>query len=127
MTVAKVDATANDVPDEIQGFPTIKLFRAGKKDEPLDYSGPRSVEDLAAFIRDNGSHKIDPYGENDDDAMETETEGVDTAGMPQQAPAATKATEGVKEAIKSKIGEAAAAAVTALLDSDGDQADHDEL
>ena len=30
--IAKVDATANDVPDEIQGFPTIKLFPAGKKD-----------------------------------------------------------------------------------------------
>lgn len=59
--VAKVDATANDVPDEIQGFPTIKLFVAGKKDSPIDYQGSRTVEDLANFIRDNGSHKVDAY------------------------------------------------------------------
>ncbi|KAF4628906.1 hypothetical protein G7Y89_g9247 [Cudoniella acicularis] len=31
VTIAKVDATANDVPDEIQGFPTIKLFKAGER------------------------------------------------------------------------------------------------
>lgn len=59
--VAKVDATANDVPDEIQGFPTIKLFPGGKKDSPVDYQGDRTVEDLANFIRDNGSYKIDAY------------------------------------------------------------------
>lgn len=59
--VAKVDATANDIPDEIQGFPTIKLFPAGKKDAPVDYQGSRTVEDLANFIRDNGAFKIDAY------------------------------------------------------------------
>ncbi|KAF8424964.1 thioredoxin-like domain-containing protein, partial [Tirmania nivea] len=59
--VAKVDATANDIPDEIQGFPTIKLFPAGKKDSPVDYQGSRTVEDLANFIRDNGAHKVDAY------------------------------------------------------------------
>ncbi|RPB29059.1 protein disulfide isomerase [Terfezia boudieri ATCC MYA-4762] len=59
--VAKVDATANDVPDEIQGFPTIKLFPAGKKEAPVEYQGSRTVEDLANFIRDNGAYKIDAY------------------------------------------------------------------
>lgn len=59
--IAKVDATANDVPDEIQGFPTIKLFPAGKKDSPVDYQGSRTVEDLAHFIRDNGHFKVDAY------------------------------------------------------------------
>ena len=59
--VAKVDATANDVPDEVQGFPTIKLFPAGKKDSPVDYQGSRTVEDLANFIRDNGAYKVDAY------------------------------------------------------------------
>jgi protein disulfide-isomerase A1 len=58
VTIAKVDATANDVPDEIQGFPTIKLFPAGKKDEPVDYSGSRTVEDLVEFIKENGSHQV---------------------------------------------------------------------
>jgi protein disulfide-isomerase A1 len=51
VTVAKVDATANDVPEEIQGFPTIKLYPAGSKDSPVDYSGSRTIEDLANFIK----------------------------------------------------------------------------
>jgi protein disulfide-isomerase A1 len=58
VTIAKVDATANDVPDEIQGFPTIKLFAAGKKDSPIDYSGSRTIEDLVKFIEENGTHKV---------------------------------------------------------------------
>lgn len=61
VVVAKVDATTNDVPIEIQGFPTIKLFPAGAKDSPVDYSGSRTVEDLAKFIKEHGTHKVDAY------------------------------------------------------------------
>lgn len=114
--VAKVDATANDVPDEIQGFPTIKLFKAGEKSEPLEYSGGRTVEDLANFIRDNGSHHIDAYTEATEGA-----EGVDTSGMPEQAAAAT---EGVKEKIKGAAKDAAEAVKDAVLE---DEEVHDEL
>jgi protein disulfide-isomerase A1 len=56
VVIAKVDATANDVPDEIQGFPTIKLYPAGGKDQAVTYSGPRTVEDLIEFIAQNGKH-----------------------------------------------------------------------
>lgn len=59
VTIAKVDATANDVPDEISGFPTIKLFPAGGKDSPVTYSGARSVEDFIKFIAENGKHKAE--------------------------------------------------------------------
>ncbi|KAE8375795.1 protein disulfide-isomerase [Aspergillus bertholletiae] len=59
VTIAKIDATANDVPDSITGFPTIKLFPAGTKDSPVEYEGSRTVEDLANFIKENGKHKID--------------------------------------------------------------------
>ncbi|GAB7356151.1 hypothetical protein MBLNU459_g6744t1 [Dothideomycetes sp. NU459] len=115
VTIAKVDATANDVPDEIQGFPTIKLFTAKNKASPIEYSGSRTVEDLVTFIKENGSHKIDAHSKLDDEA-----ESVETEGMPKQAPAASgKIAEKVKDAAK--------AAITAVLDSDGDQADHDEL
>lgn len=114
VTIAKVDATANDVPDEIAGFPTIKLFKAGEKDEPIEYSGSRTVEDIANFIRDNGSHKVDAMvnaGKGD--------ESVETDQMPMQAPAATETEEGIKDkatdAIKAAIGE------------EGDMEDHDEL
>lgn len=59
VTIAKVDATANDIPDEIQGFPTIKLFPAGKKDEPVTFSGQRTVDDFIKFIKENGKHGVD--------------------------------------------------------------------
>ena len=57
VVIAKVDATANDVPDEIQGFPTIKLYPAGAKDKAVTYSGSRTVEDLIKFIAENGKYK----------------------------------------------------------------------
>lgn len=99
VTVAKVDATLNDVPVEIQGFPTIKLFPAGAKDSPVEYSGSRTVEDLAAFIKENGSHHAE--------AGEEAGEFVPEEEIPMQAPAATEsvksaaaaATEAIKEAI----------------------------
>ncbi|KAI0136471.1 protein disulfide-isomerase [Xylariales sp. AK1849] len=59
IVVAKVDATANDVPDEIQGFPTIKLYPAGSKGEPVTYSGSRTVEDLIKFVKENGKYKAE--------------------------------------------------------------------
>ncbi|KIW02872.1 protein disulfide-isomerase domain [Verruconis gallopava] len=92
VVVAKVDATLNDVPDEIQGFPTIKLYPAGKKDSPIAYSGARTVEDLAKFIKENGSHGVDHS------AAKAATEAA--SDMPKQAPAATPIVEKVKEAVE---------------------------
>jgi protein disulfide-isomerase A1 len=113
VTIAKVDATLNDVPDEIQGFPTIKLYPAGKKDSPITYSGGRTAEDLAAFIKENGTH------------------GVEAQGEAKAAPAASevkegaeKATDGIKEKVKSAVSEAAEAVESVV--SDGDDV-HDEL
>lgn len=57
VVIAKVDATSNDVPDEVQGFPTIKLYPAGGKKEPITYSGSRTVEDIIDFIAENGKYK----------------------------------------------------------------------
>jgi protein disulfide-isomerase A1 len=82
VTIAKIDATANDVPDSITGFPTIKLFPAGSKDAPVEYSGSRTVEDLANFVKENGKYGIDAFiaepvetaEENDDAAEEAEAE-----------------------------------------------------
>jgi protein disulfide-isomerase A1 len=97
VTIAKVDATANDVPDEIQGFPTIKLFPAGKKDAPVDYSGSRTVEDLAQFIKENGSHKAAAVFAEAADAVEEEAEE-----LAEQAKAATESGKsGAEEATKS--------------------------
>lgn len=113
VTIAKIDATANDVPDDISGFPTIKLFKAGSKDEPIEYSGARSVEALAEFVRDNGSHKVAIPEE------EAAAEGVETDGMPQQAAAAS--------GVKDKVAEAAEVVKEAILNEDEPTDSHDEL
>ncbi len=124
VTIAKVDATQNDVPDEISGFPTIKLFPAGSKGSPVDYSGSRTIEDLANFVKANGKYKIDAYLTNDTEDIEMPD--VDTT-MPKQAPAAT-VTGGVKQAIKSVASEAAEVVKTMAVDSDeAGVAEHDEL
>jgi protein disulfide-isomerase A1 len=76
VVIAKVDATLNDVPDEIQGFPTIKLYPAGGKDAPVTYSGSRTIEDLANFVKENGKYGAD---------ISVKEEGTEEA-----APAATE-------------------------------------
>lgn len=88
VTVAKVDATANDVPDDISGFPTIKLFPAGAKDSPVDYSGSRTVEDLAKFIQENGKYKVD---------ANAEAAKVDTGGDVTAAPGSQETAEAEEE------------------------------
>jgi protein disulfide-isomerase A1 len=133
VTVAKVDATLNDVPDEIGGFPTIKLYPAGAKDAPVDYSGSRTVEDLAAFIRDNGKHGVDGLVGTDDD--DVEMEDVSSAAsdtLAKAAPAATKAADEaeapIKDAVKSAVSDAAEAVKTFVADTDdGGAQEHDEL
>lgn len=88
VVIAKVDATLNDVPDEIQGFPTIKLYPAGGKDAPITYSGSRTIEDLAAFVKENGKYKADVSAKE--------------AGTEEAAPAATE--EGEKKEEKAAEG-----------------------
>ncbi|ORY65961.1 protein disulfide isomerase [Pseudomassariella vexata] len=67
VVVAKVDATANDVPDEIQGFPTIKLYAAGSKGEPVTYSGSRTVEDLIKFVKENGKYQAEVFEKTEEE------------------------------------------------------------
>lgn len=57
VVIAKVDATLNDVPDEVAGFPTIKMYPAGAKNAPVTYNGARTVEDLITFVKENGKFK----------------------------------------------------------------------
>jgi len=60
LVIAKMDATANDVDPKynIQGFPTIKFFKAGSKQTPIDYSGGRTKEDFINFLEENVTHKF---------------------------------------------------------------------
>lgn len=100
VTIAKVDATANDVPDEIQGFPTIKLFAAGKKDAPIDYSGGRTVEDLVQFIKESGTHKAEAVVSKEPEAeVKEEASSVVEKATESAKSVASEATEAVKEAV----------------------------
>ncbi|KAL9055666.1 MAG: hypothetical protein Q9162_003392 [Coniocarpon cinnabarinum] len=114
-TIAKVDATANDVPEEIGGFPTIKLYPADAKDKPIDYSGARTVEDLAKFVKENGSLSVDyniEEAETDEEKIESKSA---SETMQHQAPAASKVKEAAQKVMDAGSG--------------GDEGveDHDEL
>ncbi|KAI3329005.1 protein disulfide-isomerase [Xylariaceae sp. AK1471] len=80
VVIAKVDATANDVPDEIRGFPTIKLYPAGSKGEPVTYNGSRTVEDLITFVKENGKYKaeVEEKKEEETPVAPAATETTDT-------------------------------------------------
>lgn len=146
VTIAKVDATANDVPDEIQGFPTIKLFAAGKKATPVEYSGDRSIADLVEFVKDHGTHAIDAYAgtandadtdpdadaaasaEGDDEVVRAAAAATEKAaeGASSAESGAASVASGVKEAVKNVVG--GAAELVQGLAMDGEDFDvHDEL
>jgi protein disulfide-isomerase A1 len=112
------------VPEEVSGFPTIKLYAAGSKDSPVDYQGSRTVEDLANFVKENGKYKVDAYVANDTEEADM-TDAEETMGK--QAPAAT-AAGGAAESVKSVASEATEAVKTMMVDTDdGGKEAHDEL
>ncbi|APA09083.1 hypothetical protein sscle_04g038530 [Sclerotinia sclerotiorum 1980 UF-70] len=122
VTIAKVDATLNDVPDEIQGFPTIKLYKAGDKKNPVTYNGSRSIEDLIKFVKENGKHEVEvTYDETA--AASPEAEKPVAESLAKQAEAATESAKSAgkeaKETVSSKVAEATEAA--------GATEEHDEL
>ena len=54
-----MDATENDLPPDVgftvEGFPTLKLFKANSN-EVVDYGGDRSFADLQKFLKENAVH-----------------------------------------------------------------------
>ncbi|KKA27181.1 hypothetical protein TD95_005158 [Thielaviopsis punctulata] len=115
VVIAKVDATANDVPDEIQGFPTIKMYPAGGKDSAVTYSGSRTVEDLIRFIRESGKYAADPSKK--EEAVE---ESISASSSSTEAAAEKSASSADKSASSTASEEAKE---TKAADEEG----HDEL
>jgi protein disulfide-isomerase A1 len=55
VVIAKVDATANDTPADISGFPTLILYPANDKTNPVTYNGERSAEAIGSWLRRSAS------------------------------------------------------------------------
>merc|ERR1719414_379398 len=60
IVIAKMDATANDVPAnyEVKGFPTIYFAPKGSKDSPKSYEGGREVKDFINYLKRESSDGI---------------------------------------------------------------------
>jgi len=51
IVIAKVDATANDTPADVSGFPTLIFYPSNDKKNPVTYNGERTAEAIGAWIR----------------------------------------------------------------------------
>jgi len=62
LTIAKLDATANDVPAQfvVHGFPTIYFYPADTK-TPKKYEGGRDVQDFIKFLAKHSSKELKGY------------------------------------------------------------------
>uniref|UniRef100_A0AC35U9B3 Protein disulfide-isomerase n=1 Tax=Rhabditophanes sp. KR3021 TaxID=114890 RepID=A0AC35U9B3_9BILA len=60
LVLGKMDATSNDPPlgFGVEGFPTIYFAPAGKKSEPIKYTGNRDLDDLVKFMK---KHAVKSY------------------------------------------------------------------
>jgi len=65
LTIAKVDATANDLPPQYmaKGYPTIFFAPANRKDNPIKFNGDREVKDFVEFIKKNAFFPLDEKDE----------------------------------------------------------------
>ncbi|KAL7668654.1 hypothetical protein ACOME3_009348 [Neoechinorhynchus agilis] len=57
ITIAKIDATANDFPPsfDVRGFPTIFFVRADQKDSPIRFEAKRDFDSLVKFVNEHRS------------------------------------------------------------------------
>jgi len=69
IVIAKIDATANSYPDtiSIRGFPTILLFPAGDKENPVTYEGDRTLEALKLFVNEHDPNNSASGKDNKED------------------------------------------------------------
>ena len=62
--LAKVDVTKERVVSEkydIQGFPTLKLFKKGSED-PIDYSGSRTADGIVGWLKKKTGPPVQEVG-----------------------------------------------------------------
>lgn len=87
VVIAKIDATANENSAlNIEGFPTIYLFKPKHEGEPIAYDGDRSLSSLVEFLEKHVGRKLVneklPEDIEDTDASE-ETDASETSEAPE--------------------------------------------
>jgi protein disulfide-isomerase A1 len=55
VVIAKVDATENDTPADVKGFPTLIFYPAGDKENPVQYDGERNEVAMEKWIRSHAT------------------------------------------------------------------------
>jgi protein disulfide-isomerase A1 len=53
IVIGKVDATTNDTPIPVEGFPTLFFFPKGGKAKPMQYDGARTEKGILEFLKKN--------------------------------------------------------------------------
>jgi len=63
IVIAKMDATANDVPPQfqVQGFPTLFFVPKNNKRNPIKYEGGREVDDFIKYIAKQSTEPLKGY------------------------------------------------------------------
>ena len=75
LVIAEMDATENEVEEvQIQGFPTIKFWPAGKKDKPIEFDGERTVDAFVAFLKQHATNKIELEEKKEEAGEKKETD-----------------------------------------------------
>lgn len=78
VVIAKMDATANDVPKpyDVRGFPTIYFAPKGSKQRPKKYEGEREVDAFIKFIAREAGTPLTSY-DRDGKKLKTKKEKTD--------------------------------------------------
>ena len=82
VTIAKMDATANEVDYEgvnVKGFPTLYFFPAGESKKVVEYDGARDLGGLTAFLKKNVKT---PFTLEDADDEEAGADDMQCVGAP---------------------------------------------
>jgi len=63
IVIAKIDATANDIPPtfNVQGFPTIFFVPKNAKNRPRKYEGGREVDDFVKYLAKEATNPLKGY------------------------------------------------------------------
>ncbi|XP_071109645.1 protein disulfide-isomerase A3-like [Haliotis cracherodii] len=76
ITIAKMDATANDVakPYEVSGFPTLYFAPRNSKSAPKKYNGGREVDDFLKYLAKESTNQLRGYDRNGKKVKSKKTE-----------------------------------------------------